>query len=236
MVSSAYWNDLKLKLEAFRKEMEEQFKPFLNELSACIRELPVRTQNALILLGKKGWYMDTELSFPELWILEKLLEEGKIKKAEDALCDYFETHLDKIECIVVENFPHRAHLVRPAFNAHRKQDFALSIPVFLIQSEGLFVEVMKGWKVSPYSNWEKSTISEYLKQTGNRFLLEAILSPLGQSLPIKLSKRDRPEGFNELNRHQVLHGESLNYPTKTNSLKAISFINYISYLAQILKG
>ena len=58
----------------------------------------------------------------------------------------------------------------------------------------------------------------------------ALLSPLAQTLPIGASKHERPEDFTELNRHVVLHGESLDYGTKINSLKAISLINYVAHV------
>ena len=54
-----------------------------------------------------------------------------------------------------------------------------------------------------------------------------MLSPLAESLSISMSKHERPEGFDGLNRHMVLHGESLDYDTRENSLKAISLIGYV---------
>jgi hypothetical protein len=56
------------------------------------------------------------------------------------------------------------------------------------------------------------------------------LQPLSQSIPINKSKkeRDKIQGFNELNRHMVLHGDTSDYGTKVNSLKVISLINYVT--------
>jgi len=58
----------------------------------------------------------------------------------------------------------------------------------------------------------------------------ALLSPLAQILPISASQRERQDGTTALNRHMVLHGESLDYGTKANSLKAISLINYVTQI------
>jgi hypothetical protein len=60
--------------------------------------------------------------------------------------------------------------------------------------------------------------------------MAAILSPLAETLPINASENERPRNFNGLNRHMVLHGESLDYGSKVNSLKAISLVNYVSCL------
>jgi hypothetical protein len=63
--------------------------------------------------------------------------------------------------------------------------------------------------------------------------MAALLSPLAQTLPIGASERQRNEEFIGLNRHMVLHGESLNYGNKINSLKAISLINYVAHVLKV---
>lgn len=70
----------------------------------------------------------------------------------------------------------------------------------------------------------------YVEQIAVDTFRAVLLSPLAHSLPIGASEKERGAGFNELNRHMVLHGESLDYGTKTNSLKAISLINYVSHV------
>ncbi len=42
------------------------------------------------------------------------------------------------------------------------------------------------------------------------------------------SQKARPEGFAGLNRHMVLHRESLDYGNRKNGFRAISLLNYIS--------
>jgi len=61
------------------------------------------------------------------------------------------------------------------------------------------------------------------------------LRPISLELPINASEKARERiaaergwpAWNELNRHQVLHGESVDYGTRLNSLKAISLLNYL---------
>ena len=59
------------------------------------------------------------------------------------------------------------------------------------------------------------------------------LHPLEITLPLWMSEGDRAKGggpFAKLNRHQVLHGESVDYGTEENSLKAISLLNYLHWI------
>ncbi len=73
----------------------------------------------------------------------------------------------------------------------------------------------------------------YVKQVAPAGTLEAaFLSPFAETLPISASEDERDDRFSGLNRHMILHGESLDYGTRINSLKAISYINYVT---QVLK-
>lgn len=49
-------------------------------------------------------------------------------------------------------------------------------------------------------------------------------------MPVSYSqgKRKRNANFSELNRHMVMHGDSVDYGTKKNSLKAISLLYYVA--------
>jgi len=54
------------------------------------------------------------------------------------------------------------------------------------------------------------------------------LDPLRHSLPVGQSSKERDNGFNRLNRHMVMHGESLDYGTQRYSLQALSLLNYVA--------
>ena len=74
----------------FQRSIQELISPVFEELQRSFRELPPRTQGALLLLGAHGWYLDLEMPLPGLWKLKKALSEGKTEEAEDALIEYFE--------------------------------------------------------------------------------------------------------------------------------------------------
>ena len=46
----------------------------------------------------------------------------------------------------------------------------------------------------------------------------------GMNNPMWAIEAERDTSFGALNQHQVLHGESVNYATEENSLKAISLL------------
>lgn len=214
--------------ENFRRALEGVISPAFEELQRSLKELPPRTQEAILLLGAHGWYLDLEMPFPSLWELKKALEEGNVKEAEDALVEYFEERLDEIEASIVGRFPNREKVIRSAFSAHRRQEYDLSIPVLLSQTDGICKEVVNEHFFIKQNKKPRTAI--YVEQVAADTYQAALLSPLAHNLPIGASEKERGAGFSELNRHMVLHGESLDYGTKTNGLKAISLINYVVHV------
>ena len=209
----------------------EQFlSPVFEQLQKTFVELPFRTREALSLLGAQGWYLDLKMSIPDVWQLKDALAEGNVEEAEDALIEYFESRLTEIEEFIIERFPERGNLVKAAFNAHGRAEYGLSIPVFLAQTDGICKEVVDQNFFMRENRRPRTAI--YVDQIAADSYKAALLSPLSQTLPINASGKERPEGFSALNRHLVLHGESLDYGNKTNSLKAISLLNYVAHVLE----
>ena len=100
------------------------------------------------------------------------------------------------------------------------------MPIFLIQADGICQEILK---LSPYGARDREDkLIPYVRPLVSDTFQAAALH-LTQSLPLTATARERGQNFTQLNRHQVLHGESVDYGTCVNSLKAISFLNYVSF-------
>lgn len=122
----------------------------------------------------------------------------------------------------------RAAILESAFNAHKRKEYALSIPVFLIQADGICYDLINK---QLYSTKDKvSVLTGYAKTITADTFRSILLYPLTQPIPISASAKVRAEDFNDLNRHQVIHGEVTNYNTELNSLKTVSLLNYVSYV------
>ena len=125
-------------------------------------------------------------------------------------------------------FPARAIILESAFNAHKRKEYALSIPVLLIQADGICYDLINKQLYS--KKGKVPVVAEYAETITADVFRSALLYPLTQPLPISASANERAEDFSDLNRHQVIHGESTTYDTEINSLKAISMLNYVSYV------
>lgn len=221
-------------LSDFRNQIENALSPALEIFSESIRHLPENIQAALLTLGNHGWFFDLEMPMSFLWELENTLNEGEITEAEVALVEYFRENLQSIENRFASKFPHRAKIINSAFNAHKRGEYELSIPVFLAQTDGICYEVINQHLFMRKRGEKKPRPSTaiYVDSIASDTFRHALLSPLSQPLPISASQNERDNSFNELNRHLVMHGESLDYGTEINGLKSISLLNYV---AQVLR-
>jgi len=209
----------------FRKLIEKTISPAFIEIQRTFRDLPPRTQKALLVLGEHGWFFDLNMPVSNLWELEEALTEGDIQDADRVLINYFDKRIDAIENAIVEKFPMRQKIISAAFTAHRRGEYELSIPVLLAQTDGICKDVAKEHLFLKQNRKPRTAI--YVEKTAANAFTAALLSPLAETLPIGASENERHAEFDELNRHLVLHGESLDYGNKTNSLKAISLLNYV---------
>lgn len=217
-------------INQYQEKLNNIISPAFQELHCLFGELPEKTQKAMLLLAEDGWYLYLDLnmsmsSFRK--IIQKILDK---KFTNDALIQYFEGQLKEIEKSIITKFPHRKHIIAAALKAHIRGNYYLSIPVLLTQIDGICKETVE--KYFFIKNHKKPETAIYVKQIATDILEEALLSPLVENTPINKSEKQRENGFNKLNRHMVLHGESLDYGTKENSLKTLSLINYVS---QVLK-
>lgn len=212
----------------FQKTLDAQISNAFEQIQNAFKELNPRTQKALLLLAEHGWYFDLKIPHRGLIKLTNALSDGNISEVEQALSEYFEEHLDEIETSISEKFPHRSHLIKSALKAHQRQEYELSIPVLLAQTDGICFEVASE---SLFRKENKNPrTAKFVKQVASDTFWAALLSPLANTIPINQSEKERPANFVELNRHMVLHGESLDYGTKINSLKTISLINYVAHV------
>ena len=217
----------------FEKWYVEQLVPFVNQMLSAYKQMPPKIKTALLALGEQGWYFDGELGFSELWELKARIDAGDDRHVDAILVEHFEGRLPAIEANLVAAFPSREKILRAAFAAHRRGEYELSVPVFLTQSDGVCLS-LTDFHLFMNKN-KRPEVAQYATHEALNAFTAALLSPLSIVLPINASEKERERQMRTqgqaswiaLNRHLVLHGESLDYGTQINSLKAISLINYL---------
>jgi hypothetical protein len=209
----------------------ERIGPFIDQIGPAIRELPKRQRRAYETLAKNGWYFDLEMTLPTLWRLEELFEDSTTADEGDAiLVAHYEKRLDEIEAELVEQFPSRATLFKQGFATHRAGAYALTVPFFLAQAEGICVE-FTGVKLFARRNGAPA-LKAHFNDLDEYSASDALLHPLTVPSPLSASEKELGDDAESLNRHTVLHGRCVTYDKQINSCQALSILYFV---ARVLK-
>ena len=148
----------------------------------------------------------------------------------ELLTEHFSARLDEIEDYLKGRLPNRGHIIEAAFTAHRNEHHLLSVPVILAQVDGVCKELAGQYFFSRRAG--KPQTAAYVAQFTPGTFRSAMLSAFAELLPVTASESERGPNFDNLNRHMILHGESLDYGSRINGLKAISLLNYVASMLQ----
>ena len=209
----------KLHINKFQNELRRAYERF----QQIVRDLPKRRQEereALENFAELGWYPDPAMPWDFPTTIAKF--ESNDVDVEEAISDYFRQRANAIEEELESSYPRRNDILCDAFQAHREKKFNLSIPVFLAQADGMWRDkfddsVFTGKGRAHVARLPDSPIADWL-------------TIFRSSIPLWESESRRDSSFSGFNRHQILHGEIVNYGTEVNSLKAISFLSCLCWI------
>lgn len=216
--------------ESLCKPVFDGYEKAAAEIQGWIDSMPAQARHDLPILASHGWYMDPEMSPRAAREIAQGFETGNSDDVSSRLVEHFRARASEIGASLSGKYSHRRRFLEKAFDAHKRQEFALSIPVFLAQVDGISYDHTA--KLMFQREGKRPQIAAYIEIVADAYQ-SALLSPLTKIHPISLSSKERSEGFDGLNRHQVMHGESLNYDTEINSLKAISLLNYVAWALRV---
>jgi len=237
-------------LQVLRDDVMPKVTPFLvllgsidwDEVRRFLDGLPTESKIAMATAAEKGWFFGWTGSMEEsikLCTDIRTLEPGQI---DPYMAAHFREDFSYLSDGLLQKYPARACAIGAAVRAHLRgseDDFALSVPVFIAQADGLLSEILGGESVLQLAKQSGAvgtraakiindlTISEH-----DRLLLGSIIDIHNNDLLKGARAREQStvssgECFSALNRHQVLHGEVSDYGTELNSLKAFSFLCYV---------
>lgn len=214
----------------------ERFGQFIREnqseissIGEALRNLPENVQAGVALLAQRGWFIDVEMGLSKIAESRTVAQNGAFDQIDVLMVAHFEQQLDNIEERLVAFAPARARIIRSAFGAVRRGDDDLAVPILLMQADGFCHDHGLGsFFMRDKKDRQVPLAMKRLEDSGMRTSL--LYSPVYRVLPLYMTAAERNESFTGLNRHQVLHGECIDYGTHDNSLRAVSFINCITLL------
>lgn len=240
-------------ISEIQKTWKVQISPFINTFTNAIKDLPENlSYSQRNYLFEKGWYVSLDMKISAINEISNLIKENKIKEIEVILITYAKNLIPKVKKRVKKEFPHREGIISDAFQAHHEKRFALSIPVLLIQAEGICKEIID---ISPYFITRKKGVKEIEQKIDNELskysiigvkprldsytelFLQQLLNETEITKSTKNMNRKKKiyKKYQFINRQSIIHGKDIDYPSEVNSLKAICFLNYIIELKMIFK-
>lgn len=192
----------------------------LNEYFRVVKKIP----ESVKLLAENGWYLPLDFHPVEINRMASYIKEGKSQIVDEGMITYLDEKLTNIQDQLNKKFPERSSAINASIRAHKKHEYYLSIPVFFAQIEGI-CEDLTGDRF--FKNKAKAPLTnEWLKNFEADSVIKILLEPLKFSGPMrKLQDFDNPIG---INRHDVLHGNSVDYgDSKINEYKILSLLYYI---------
>jgi hypothetical protein len=180
-------------------------------------------------LAQRVWFLiasEQYVTASDMLSLTLLVETEDLDKIDAFMAQWVETKLPAIQEILIEKYPARREILERAFQAHNTNDYILSIPVFLAQADGIWIDLTN--RGSVYSKRDgKPRSRHYIDSDDMNIQMELLylLEPFRMITPL-IQNHEQVDSC-LLNRHAVLHGRSCDYGTKLNSLKAISWLLYV---------
>lgn len=240
-VGQAFNDQIEVIGSSFRKALQP-----LTDLAARLRDIDpayietlLHRFNQLVEDGKlvplrlayRGWFLVASPRIPgiDMITLAALFEKGN-SDVDQFMMKWVEEKLPVVQDILVNKYPSRRDILESAFRAHYNGQYSLSIPVFLAQADGIYLQLSaskkgvyskmteKGGNTVPHSK-------SYVDGLGVDDELLYLLEPLRVITALGASESLCDQRL--LNRHAVMHGNDCDYGTKVNSLKAISHLLYI---------
>jgi len=171
-----------------------------------------------------SWYFDPEMNADEFFALAELVDRKDESAINQTMVEHFRARLEAIESDLSAKHGKRTRILAEAFRSHRGQRYALSIPVFLTQADGISRELIGAEYFMPSKS--KGFVERLLQEVAGDLFLEAALRTLRPTGAMRVPTSEMKDG--SFNRHGVIHGSDVDYDNELNSLKAISVLNFMS--------
>lgn len=210
-------DDINIEVEYFFKKLFEFRKKS--------QQLPVISKNF-------NWYIEPSI---KLKLLKKLFQEYENEKqVDEILSKHYKENIERIFNDLKNTFPNRSGIFDEILYAHKKKLYYLSSIALMTQIDGIVYDFFDGKNYFQGDFFKKKIqMLEEREETIGLYFLKQLFN---NELPIKLSTGERKKilEFEHINRHQVVHGETTDFNTEINSLKALSLLATLAFTLEYL--
>lgn len=192
-------------------------------------------------LAERGWYVGATLTASQLAMLDSRIREGGFDTEIEALMvNHVRTEIDQIQNLACATWPKREMILNDTFEAHRSGHFTLCIPSLLAQADGMAFDIIDAYAFTNHSGNITDKAQIFIDdEIADRCLMSSFVGIFLEEsgMRINTAKRDKKKGAGDpvspLNRHGVMHGLDLDYPSEPNSLRVVSLIGLLTTIHSV---
>lgn len=207
-------------------QMMENLSSIFSPLANSVHEFNKKCNKNISEISQKyNWFIAGSMKLPNI---KMLLEANQDKDVINNICiEYYKNNMQELIQSICKKYPKRKEILEEACNAHQNKNYYSSIVLFFTQTDGISHDLMKN-NFFQRKEWEeeaKKVNDSDIKTKIAYCFFKVYFEFEGNAAPIRQSANGRKNWkINHLNRHQVLHGEVVNFNTEINSLKAFSLL------------
>ncbi|UPG92690.1 hypothetical protein [Luteibacter aegosomatissinici] len=213
-------------IKAQRRKVDESLERF----ATWRGRLPPIAREQLTSMAREGWFLDARMPHALRWRFQERMGAGDVDGATALMRDYFAERASGMLEELSRAYPRRAALLHSAFAAVERGDHGLAIPVLFAQVDGVCFDASTG--AAFFVKAGRNALGNHLRRKGAApfsALAAIYIEAFTADLPVHQNENQRPAGFHGLNRHQVVHGEVVDYGSLENSLRAMSLLYYVAW-------
>lgn len=197
----------------------------LSGLKKAMEALPVNVKKMQDKLMLQGWYIPLSILLNLKPSYANRIINSDITDVNDEMLSFAQEIEDNLLMEVELNFNNRYEFISESLRCHKEGNYRVSIPIMLIQADGITLDIIEKHLFTKQDK-RKKIIEEIYK---NEYLTDALcLYPLLSDSAITANIYNRKvRDYYKFNRHEILHGEDLEYGTRENSYRCIMLLKYL---------
>jgi hypothetical protein len=215
-------------------EIDIDFEAF-KAVGKAINDYTQNVSKYTLLVSRHGWFIDMIAPIDLPVNAYNLFKSGKIKEGDKIIADYYDEYIEDVFNTLKKRHKRRRLIFDDILTGYKEKNYRLIIPCIFTQIDGICNDFTKNaFFIKEKKNNHLPKITPLIEAETEGYL-KFYISPLQNQTPIMVHEKYLKDFPCKFNRHQIIHGSSVSYGNKTNSLKAISFLKYLSDILSVLE-
>jgi len=217
------------------RQTQERTAKTLAGAAEGMRKFKKHLPEQLQILAENGWFIQGDCTpLAAIYPVADIFRKGQAAEGNRQMSAHIKENLNGIEETLVNAFPKRAVIVKRAFDAVRAGDYVVSVPLMLMQADGIGREIFakntaKFSVTSKQPKFRKEIENFITRNAKDAIYTGEIYEVILKAIPLTASEGDSTFIPSVLNRNAVLHGLDSEYYTEVNAMRAASWLGYVSY-------